>query len=247
MIIIGYYIFKMWTQNKNVDVNQTWENVVNEVSLVPFLASTKTIGRNLEMPERLEYQQEVLILLKVFSDELYKLDYLGRLIMDQYDTAHPKTLEEGIRLAKDCQKKTLEISNQIAKLKFSKEIIIRGKKYTLTREMANIELVKGDYIIGFRLASEGFGHAALYFKNQKPGDLVKIRRTFTQANETLFKGMYNMEILKSLYSDTIDLDKKVNNVLFNRNILHMEVFAETIRTSRKLKRTCTINVSPAIV
>ncbi|WP_041276068.1 hypothetical protein [Desulfosporosinus acidiphilus] len=199
-------------QNRNVNANQTWENVVNEVSLVPFLASANTIGQNLELPERLEYRQEVLILLKNFSDKIYNLDYQGRLIMDQYDAAHPKTIEEGIRLSKDSQKKTKEISNQISKLEFSKEIIIRGKKYTLTREMANIELVKGDYITGFRLASEGFGYAALYFKKQKPDDLLKISQMFTKANETLFKGMYNMEILKSLYGGTIDLDKKVNNI-----------------------------------
>ncbi len=194
-------------------MGETWQNVVNEVSRVPFLGSEKTVSQNLEQsPDKFEYQQEVLNLLKDFSDKIYPLDHQGRLIMDRYNAAHPKTIEEGIKLSKDCQKKTLEVSKGISKLEFPKEIIIKGRKYALTRERANIEHVKEDYITGFTLASKGFGYAASYFEDQELNALIGMRGTFMQANEALFKGMYNFEILKAMYGGSLDLDRKVKSL-----------------------------------
>ena len=33
-----------------------------------------------------------------------------------------------------------------------------------------------------------------------------------QANDALFKGMYNLEILKAMYGGSIDLDRKVKSL-----------------------------------
>ena len=209
LMVVGYNI-KMHSQNTKPSVVETWQNVANEVSLVPFLGSEKTLSHNLEQsPDKFVYRQEVLKLLKSFSDKIYPLDHQGRLLMDQYNAARPKTFEEGIKLSKDYQKKTLEVSKDISKLEFPKEITIKGKTYSLTREKANIEHVKGDYITGFTLASKGYGYATLYFENQESSVLIEMREKFLQANDALFKGMYNLETLKAMYGGSIDLDRKV--------------------------------------
>lgn len=200
ILIAGYRIFGIKNNSENDNINGLWQNVVKEISQVPFWEGQEITTENLEnLKENNEYQKEVLKSINDFSDKISDLSYRGRTIMKKYIEASPKTAEEAVELSKDCQKNIRKVIDDISKLEFPGEVNVNGNKYIITNEQTSIKQIKEDYVRGFTLAADAYSYAEAYYKNPEEVILNEMRITFLEAHEHLVKGIFNLGILKAAY------------------------------------------------
>lgn len=108
MVVAGYRIFGIQSQNRKADVTETWRNVVNQISQVPFWGSQKTTNQGTVGTTDKEYQQEVLRLIQDFSDKMDAFRHQGSLVIEQFVESPPRNYKEGVQFSKGVQTNMLK-------------------------------------------------------------------------------------------------------------------------------------------
>lgn len=205
LIVAGFKISGLKFQNKSDNISGMWQKIVTQISQDPFWKSQKVLNPGVANPSnKKEYQQEILSCVNDFSNKIYSYQRQGGLLIVQFMNSNPKSIEEGVQFSKDVQTKMLKIANDISKMDFPKEVVIKGKRYDLKDEKIYTEQIKDNYIKGFKLAAEGYSHITSFFETQNPKDIDEMRDSFAEADKYFFKGMDGLKILEGAYGDLIN-------------------------------------------
>ena len=171
---------------------------------MPFWGSQKTTKQGIAGTTDKEYQQEASRQIRDFSDKMEAFRHQGTLVIEQFMESPPKNYNEGVQISKGVQANMLKIASDISKIEFPKEVIVGGKRYVLKDEQVSIKEIKDNYINGFTLTAKGYDYAAPYFENKNRDDLKRMKDAFAQADKYFIKGIYNLEILKQKYMESMD-------------------------------------------
>ncbi|AFM41416.1 hypothetical protein Desaci_2468 [Desulfosporosinus acidiphilus SJ4] len=191
----------MQSQNRRADVTETWRNVVNQISQVPFWGSPKTLLQGTAETMDKEYRQEVLKLIEDFSEKMYAFRHQGTLVIAQFMESPPKNFQEGVQRSKNVQARMSKIAADISKIEFPNEVIVKGKKYNIKNEQGSINEIKDNFVKGFTLTSKGYDYVPPYIAGQNTNALNQMRASFRKADENFLKGIFDLEALKAKYSE----------------------------------------------